>query len=120
MAVASAFPGGPLFFAWGLNNAAGPSVRAVSSAYIVLIGSCGALLATWTYLTKDAPLYKRGHFINVGTNCVAVTLAVIGIIYTKWGNKKREARYRQKRLANLSEDEKSVLGYRHPDFRYTS
>jgi hypothetical protein len=120
MAAAGAFPGGPLFLAWGLNNAAGPSVRAVSSAYIVSIGSAGALLAVWTYLVKDAPLYKRGHFINVGANCVAGVLALIGIIYTRWENKKREAGDRQERLVNLSEDEKNVLGYRHPDFRYTS
>jgi MFS family permease len=120
MAAAGAFPGGPLFLAWGLNNAAGPSVRAVSSAYIVSIGSAGALLAVWTYLVKDAPLYKRGHFINVGANCVAGVLALIGIIYTRWENKKREAGDRQERLVNLSEDEKHVLGYRHPDFRYTS
>ena len=120
MAAAGAFPGGPLFLAWGLNNAAGPSVRAVSSAYIVSIGSAGALLAVWTYLVKDAPLYKRGHFINVGANCVAGVLALIGIIYTRWENKKREAGDRQERLVNLSEDEKKVLGYRHPDFRYTS
>jgi len=120
LACCGAFPGGPLFLAWGLNNAAGPTVRAVSSAYIVSIGSAGALLATWTYLVKDAPLYKRGHYINVGSSCVAGLLAVMGILYTRWENKKREAGERQERLANLSEDEQNMLGYRHPDFRYTS
>ena len=114
------FPWWPSIYCLGLNNAAGPSVRAVSSAYILSIGSAGALLAVWTYLVQDAPLYKRRHLINVGANCVAGALAVIGIMYIKWENKKREAGDRQRRLENLSDEEKSVLDYRHPDFRYTS
>lgn len=43
---AGAFPGGPGFLSWGLNNAAGPSVRAVAGGYIVSIGSFGAIVAT--------------------------------------------------------------------------
>lgn len=42
-----AFPGGPGFLSWGMNNAAGPAVRAVSSAYIVTLGTAGGILATW-------------------------------------------------------------------------
>jgi hypothetical protein len=44
---AGAFPGGPGFLSWGLNNAAGPAVRAVTGGYIVSIGSFGAILATY-------------------------------------------------------------------------
>ena len=120
LAACGAFPGGPLFIAWGLNNASGPSVRAVSSGYILSIGSSGALLAVWTYLEKDKPFYRRGHYINIGANCVTLCLAVIGICYTKWENRKREAGERQERLAGLSDDEQNKLGYRHPEFRYTS
>lgn len=43
---AGAFPGGPGFLSWGLNNAAGPAVRAVAGGYIVSIGSFGAIVAT--------------------------------------------------------------------------
>ena len=42
-----AFPGGPGFLSWGMNNAAGPAVRAVSSAYIVTLGTAAGVLATW-------------------------------------------------------------------------
>lgn len=42
-----AFPGGPGFLSWGMNNASGPAVRAVSSAYIVTLGTAGGVLATW-------------------------------------------------------------------------
>lgn len=61
LAAMGAFPQGPAFLAWGLNNAAGPSVRAVSGGFIVSIGSAGSIVATWAYLEKDKPLYYRGH-----------------------------------------------------------
>ncbi|CAG8955359.1 hypothetical protein HYFRA_00011343 [Hymenoscyphus fraxineus] len=120
LASAGAFPGGPTWLAWGLNNAAGPSVRAVTSAYIVSVGSCGAIVATWTYLEKDRPTYHRGHWINVGANIVAAILAVAGVVYTQWENKKRDRGDRASRLEGLDDDEKIKLGYRHPDFRYVS
>ncbi|KAI8236565.1 putative transporter [Colletotrichum sp. SAR 10_86] len=54
---AGAFPGGPGFLSWAMNNSAGPSVRAVTSAYVVTIGTIGGIVATWTYTFKDAPKY---------------------------------------------------------------
>ncbi len=41
------FPLGPVFLAWALNNAAGPSIRAVTGGYVVALGGGGAVLATW-------------------------------------------------------------------------
>lgn len=40
-AAVGAFPGGPGFLSWGLNNSAGPAVRAVSSGWIVTLGTIG-------------------------------------------------------------------------------
>ncbi|KAF9876840.1 hypothetical protein CkaCkLH20_05686 [Colletotrichum karsti] len=62
---AGAFPGGPGFLSWAMNNSAGPSVRAVTSAYVVTIGTIGGIVATWTYTFKDAPKYFVGHTINL-------------------------------------------------------
>ena len=42
-----AFPGGPGFLSWALNNASGPAIRAVSGAYVVTVGTAGGVLATW-------------------------------------------------------------------------
>jgi len=118
LAACGAFPLGPVFLAWALNNAAGPSIRAVTGGSVVALGGGGAILATWTYLEKDAPNYKRGHYINIGANVVAFVLAVIGILYTKWENRKRDRGERDHRLNGLTEEEKNKLGYLHPEFRY--
>ncbi|KAG4424024.1 hypothetical protein IFR04_002866 [Cadophora malorum] len=117
-ASAGAFPQGPAFLAWGLNNAAGSSVRAVSGGFIVALGSAGAIIATWTYLEKDKPNFYRGHYINIGAQVVACSLACIGIFYNKWENGKRERGERDHRIEGLNEQEKIALGYRNPEFRY--
>ncbi|KAF2106404.1 major facilitator superfamily domain-containing protein [Lophiotrema nucula] len=113
-----AFPGGPGFLSWGMNNAAGPAVRAVSSAYIVTLGTAGGVLATWTYRVKDAPKYHTGHTINLSAQVAVLILTLCGIAYCNWENKQRDRGKRDHRLNGLSEGQIKDLGYRHPDFRY--
>lgn len=120
LAACGAFPMGPAFLAWGLNNAAGPSVRAVTGGFIVAVGNCGAIVATWTYLPKDKPLYHTGHYINIGSEVCAMLVGVAGIAYTKWENGQREKGRRDHRLQGLTEEQANTLGYRHPEFRYMS
>jgi len=113
-----AFPGGPGFLSWGVNNAAGPAVRAVSTAYIVTLGTAGGIVATWTYIPKDAPRYETGHTINLAGNIAVLLLSLAGIAYCKWENRQRNLGKRDHRLDGLSEAGIKGLGYRHPDFRY--
>ncbi|KAF4433859.1 putative transporter [Colletotrichum fructicola] len=115
---AGAFPGGPGFLSWAMNNSAGPSVRAVTSAYVVTIGTIGGIVATWTYTFKDAPKYFVGHTINLVGQSLAVLLAVFGILYCLYENRMRAAGKRDHRLDGRSEKEQVQLGYRHPSFRY--
>ncbi|KAK5100588.1 hypothetical protein LTS08_005339 [Lithohypha guttulata] len=113
-----AFPGGPGFLSWGLNNSAGPAVRAVSSGWIVTLGTIGGIVATWSYLVKDAPKYPIGHSINLSAQVVVLALASFGIVYCKCENRVRARGGRDHRLQGLSEQEKLDLGHHHPDFRY--
>ncbi|ORY00896.1 major facilitator superfamily domain-containing protein, partial [Clohesyomyces aquaticus] len=113
-----AFPGGPGLLAWGMNNAAGPAVRAVSSAYIVTLGTAGGIVATWTYVAKDAPKYHTGHSINLGGQIGVLFLALGGIAYCNWENKQRAQGKRDHRLQGKTEEEIRDLGYRHPEYRY--
>lgn len=113
-----AFPGGPGFLSWGLNNSAGPAVRAVSSGWIVTLGTLGGIVATWTYLVRDAPKYHIGHSINLGAQVVVLALALFGIAYCKWENRQRARGKRDYRLQGLTEQEKIDLGHHNPEFRY--
>ncbi|KAG8627338.1 hypothetical protein KVT40_004821 [Elsinoe batatas] len=113
-----AFPGGPAFLSWGLNNSAGPAIRAVAGGYIVSVGTLGAIVATWTYLPQDGPDYPIGHSINLGAQACAMLLSLFGITYVLWENKQRALGKRDHRLQGKSEAEVVDLGYRHPEFRY--
>jgi len=113
-----AFPGGPGFLSWALNNSGSPAVGAVTSAYVVSVGTVGAVIATWTYLEKDKPKYHKGHAINLGAQVLVVVLALIGVLYCAYENKARKSGKRDHRLVGMSEREIGNLGYRHPEFRY--
>ena len=113
-----AFPVGPGFISWGVNNAAGASVRAVSAAYIVSVGTIGAIIATWTYLPEDGPRYRTGHSINLGAQAGISVISVIGVLYVQWENSLRARGGRDTRLVGKLEQEIRVLGDRHPSFRY--
>ncbi|KAL2126140.1 hypothetical protein VTI74DRAFT_1613 [Chaetomium olivicolor] len=113
-----AFPGGPGFLSWAMNNSAGPAVRAVSSAYVVTLGTIGGIVATWTYVQTDAPKYYTGHTINLGGQIAVVSLSIFGIFYCMYENKARAAGKRDHRLEGLSEAEQEKLGSRHPQYRY--
>ena len=100
-------------------DSAGPAVRAITTAYVVSVGTVGAVIATWTYLEKDkARNYETGHSINLGAQVCVVVLAIIGVVYCKYENKVRDAGGRNHRLEGLSESEIVDLGYLHPEFRY--
>ncbi|KAG0633767.1 major facilitator superfamily domain-containing protein [Tuber brumale] len=117
-ASSGAFPLGVTFLSWGINNAAGPSVRAVTGGYIVSIGTCGAIVATWTYVPSDAPRYIRGHSINLGGEVCVALIGLLGILYVRRENALRDRGERDSRLVGLTEEQAQKLGYRHPEFRY--
>ncbi|KAH6621675.1 major facilitator superfamily domain-containing protein [Chaetomium sp. MPI-SDFR-AT-0129] len=113
-----AFPGGPGFLSWAMNNSAGPSVRAVSSGYVVTLGTIGGIVATWTYTKGDAPKYHTGHTINLCGQLATVLLSLFGIFYCMYENKARAAGKRDHRLQGLTEEEQEELGNTHPSYRY--
>ncbi|RPB14106.1 MFS general substrate transporter [Morchella conica CCBAS932] len=117
-AASGAFPLGPGFLSWSLNNAAGPSVRAVTGGYVVSVGTAGAILATWTYIPSDGPNYIKGHSINLGAQAIAATISICAVLYIRWENSLRNRGGRDYRLQGLTEEEARGLGYRHPEFRY--
>ncbi|KAK3315599.1 major facilitator superfamily domain-containing protein [Apodospora peruviana] len=113
-----AFPGGPGFLSWAMNNSAGPPIRAVTTAYVVTLGTIGGIVATWTYIPSDAPKYPTGHSINLGGQVAVVLLSIFGIFYCMYENKARAAGKRDHRLEGLTEHQQEQLGNRHPRYHY--
>ncbi|KAK0188625.1 MFS general substrate transporter [Armillaria mellea] len=118
LAIAGGSTVGPVLLTWGTNNAAPDTIRAVATALIPGIGALGSVIAVWTYLPSDAPDYHKGNTLNLATNSATAVLVVIGALYIRWENAKRERGERDYRLEGKLVEEIEQLGYLHPKFRY--
>ncbi|KAK6435038.1 hypothetical protein LTR95_008773 [Oleoguttula sp. CCFEE 5521] len=112
---AGMFPCSPLVLAWLSNNLAPHYVKATGLGFQVAFGNCGAFVATFSYLSTDAPKYTKGHAINLGAIGLSLVLTLGMMAYQKAEN---AARATGKRDARLTEG-KGELGFRHPSFKYT-
>ena len=113
---AGAFPCSPTVLAWLSNNLAPHYIKATGLGFQVAIGNCGAFVATFTYLSIDAPRYRTGHAINLGAIGLSLIITLCNMAYIRWENAARQSGKRDYRLSQMDE---SKLGYRHPNFRYT-
>jgi len=111
-------PAAALLLAWGTDNSAPETVRAVTTAFIPGFGTLGSVIATWTYLPTDAPNYHKGNSINLAAMCLFFVVTIIGTVYCKWENNQRDEGKRDNRLIGLTEEEAQNLGWQHPQFRY--
>jgi hypothetical protein len=59
--------------------------------------------------------YITGHAINIGVLVLCLAVTSITMLYCKMENAKRERGERDDRLVG----DQSLLGHRHPSFRYT-
>lgn len=120
LSMVPAFTGSPTLLAWSMDNSAGPTVRAVAGAIQAGFGNLGGLLATWTFLSKDARNgYKSGNAINLGGMVIAALSIAVVVLYYKWENAAREKGHRDHLLEGLTREEVENLGNKHPGFRYT-
>jgi len=115
-AAGGVFPCAPLIIGWLANNSAPHYVRATTSAMQIALANFAAFIATFTYITNDAPRYTTGHAINLGLLGLCLIATTGTIFYCKWENRKRDRGERDYRLTDGNAD---LLGYRHPNFRYT-
>nr|POF17465.1 putative transporter c11d3.18c [Quercus suber] len=113
---AGAFPCSPLVLAWLSNNLAPHYIKATGLGLQVALGNCGAFVATFTYLSTDAPDYTTGHAINLGAIGISLIVTICSMLYIRWENGARRDGRRDHRL---TKGDPSALGYKHPNFRYT-
>jgi len=88
------------------------SLRDKSSSILIIPYS------VWTYLPSDSPNYHKGNSLNLGTSCASCLIVIIGGLYIRWENRKRDRGERNYRLEGKTLDDISQLGYLHPKFRY--
>lgn len=69
-------------------------------------------------MATDAPDYHKGNSLNLATSSAVCVIVVIGALYIRRENIRRERGERDYRLVGKTQEEVARLGYLHPNFRY--
>ncbi|KAK4151759.1 major facilitator superfamily domain-containing protein [Chaetomidium leptoderma] len=105
----------PVIVCWFNMNLGGHHRRAIGSAWQIGFGNIGGIIATYSFVSSDAPFFTKGYAICVSFICLSVVACVLYAAAITWENRKRS---RQPRDLNLTESEKMELGDLNPEFRY--
>lgn len=81
------FSAGPIFVCWyvmNLNISGNRHAdRIIGTAWIISFGNIGGIVATFSFLVKDAPSYHTGYSICMGTSCASI-LAMVAYALLVW------------------------------------
>ncbi|MCJ1435985.1 hypothetical protein MMC27_005363 [Xylographa pallens] len=105
----------PVVVCWFTQNLGGHHRRAVGTAWQIGFGNIGGIIATYAFLSTDAPLYKRGYAISIGFVCLSAASCVTYFMSVWMQNRARD---RAGRNLGLTEWEKTEKGDMSPDYRY--
>lgn len=104
----------PVIVCWFNMNLGGHHRRAVGTAWQVGFGNIGGIIATYSFLARDAPAYRPGLSICIGFVCFSAVSCLAYAALIGWENRRRDRSVR----AALSDYEKTTLGDLNPEFRY--
>ena len=90
--------------------------RGIGTAFQIGFGTCGGVIATFSFLAKDAPRYTKAYSLSlgfIGLSAISTTIYFFALISE---NQKRARG--QSEHSGKSEEEKARLGDLNPDYRY--
>ncbi|MCJ1485467.1 hypothetical protein MMC06_005641 [Schaereria dolodes] len=105
----------PVIVCWFNMNLGGHHRRAVGTAWQIGFGNIGGIIATYAFLTKDAPNYHPGYSICIGFVCLSALSCILYFAAVVIQNRNRD---RSPTHVGLTEFEKTEKGDMSPDYRY--
>lgn len=102
---------------WLNNNVVGKKRRGISTGLTLAIGNCGSIVGSNVFLANEAPRYTTGYSVALACVCLAMGCIVANVLYLRKENH-HKARGDQDHLLSLPAAEQSVLGDKHPSYRY--
>lgn len=96
-------------------NLGGHHRRAVGTAWQIGFGNIGGIVATYSFLAKDAPKYKPGYSICISFICLSAAACLAYFVSVVIQNRNRD---RTPQDVGLTDWEKTELGDMAPDYRY--
>jgi len=96
----------PVIVCWFNMNLGGHHRRAVGTAWQVGFGNIGGIIATYAFISTDAPYYHMGYSISIAFICISATSCCVYAWAVTSANRKRDAAPPN----HLTEYEKTELG----------
>ncbi|RAL60950.1 hypothetical protein DID88_010047 [Monilinia fructigena] len=115
LVVMGAYSAMPVIVCWFNMNLGGHHRRSIGTAWQVGFGNIGGIIATYSFLAADAPEYKKGYGICLGSLCLSAVSCLCYLLALLVDNRRRE---RMPTDLGLSAYEKTELGDLSPDYRY--
>ncbi|KAI0973736.1 putative allantoate permease [Xylaria arbuscula] len=82
---------GGIVVCWYVMNLRGHVERSIGSAWFICFGNIGGIIATFTFLKRDAPYYRTGYLICLSSSSLCVVMcALYGMLI--WRKRVAEAR----------------------------
>lgn len=104
IAACGIYPAFPGMITWASNNLASSGKRSIGMALHIGMGSFGGAMGANFYRTRDRPLFRLGHCLNLGF----VTLGACAIVGIYWSYRKDNAAREVKCAEMLAELEQNV------------
>lgn len=112
----------PVIICWFTTNLGGHHRRAVGTAWQVAFGNIGGIIATYSFISTDAPRYVRGYSIALSMVGVALFSCTAYFLAVTMENKKRDRGTSKwsdvDEYERLSEGERATRGDLAPHYRY--
>ncbi|KAL1957653.1 hypothetical protein VTO42DRAFT_5630 [Malbranchea cinnamomea] len=80
----------PLIVCWYTMNLSGHKRRSVGTAWQVGFGNIGGIIATYSFLSKDAPLFTKGYSIATAFICFSFLMTITYLILIISRNRRRD------------------------------
>jgi MFS family permease len=108
----------PLVVCWAALNMGSHIRKSVGTAWQVGFGNIGGIIATFIFLSKDAPVYKPGLSVALAAVVFAMICAVAYFLVVKRANSVKQTDAYKEKFALKDEREQIMLGDRNPNFVY--
>ncbi|RHZ52316.1 putative MFS transporter [Aspergillus thermomutatus] len=104
---------------WYAMNLSGHRRRGVGTAWQIGFGNIGGIISTYSFLAKDAPLYRNGYIISLSFLCFSAACCTAYLAAVWYDNRKRDRAMANGATIELTEEEQEWLGDLAPSYRYT-
>jgi len=125
LVTSGAYSAMPIIVCWYAMNLAGHHRRSMGIAWQIGFGNIGGIIATYAFLSKDAPEYLNGYIICLSWCCLSIAACII-YFFAIWSENRKRDRKVQLLSSNqttgnevLEVEGEKDQGDLAPRFRYT-